>query len=228
MAIRDIITKKVVSIYEGEVVGYVLGLKIRNKMEKIESIIIADDENDMEYILKTQDIFDMNNDCVMIKNKSKLMVTTDTKSTNINMEILGINGINYGKVEDIKYNKNYKIEKILCKNIEFLPKNIINMGENIIIINDTNKKYNRGNFAITNRIKIDDKNTQVVEILPHSTLPTPIKVNSTATLLGRRLNKDLMTNNGEIIARKNSIVTIPMINSAKQFNIMAELIQSVK
>ena len=132
-------------------------------------------------------------------------------------------------LQDIKFTKNYKIDKILCENYEFLPKNIISMGKNIIIINDTDIKYSRGNFALTEKLDINKNNaTQTVEILPHTTLPTPIKVNSTATLLGRRLNRDLTTSNGEVIARKNSVVTIPMINSAKQFNIMAELIQNLK
>ena len=228
MAIRDIISKKVISIFDGEVVGYVLGLKIRDRMQKIENLVVADDENEMEYTLKMQDVFSMDNEFVMIRNKSKLLVTTDSKCSNINMLVVGVNGANYGIIEDIKYSKNYKIDKIICENSEIIPQNIISMSENIIVFNDSDIKYNRSNFAINKVIDIQTNANQKVEILPHSTLPTPIKVNSTATLLGRRLNKDLMTNNGEIIARKNSIVTIPIINSAKQFNIMAELIQSVK
>lgn len=228
MAIRYLITKKVLSIYDSEVCGYVLGIKFGEKMQKINSLIIVNEDEDVEYTLKISDVISIENDYVTIRNKSKLVVTMDNKMDNLNSDIVGINGVSYGTIEDLEIGKNYKINKILCKNAEFLPKNILCVGENVIIVNDTGKNYNRSNFAPLLKVENTKSATQSVEILPHNTLPTPVRVNNTATLLGRRLARDLLNSNGEIIARKNSIITIPIINSAKQFNIMAELVASVK
>ena len=228
MAFRDIITKKILSIYEGEECGFLLGLQFKDKMQGVRYFVVADEEADLEYTLKPHDVLSAGEDYVTIRNKTNLVVSTDTKSSNINSVVVGIDGKNYGLMEDIIWGKNYKIDKILCKDYEFTPKNIINVGKNVIIVNNTERKMARANFAPQEKIDDTKSNTQTVEILPHATLPTPIRVNNTATLLGKRLNKDLMNYNGEIIARKNSVITIPIINSAKQFNIMAELIQNVK
>ena len=58
-----------------------------------------------------------------------------------------------------------------------------------------------------------------------STPTIPIKfTSSNSYLIGKRVNRDIVSLNGELIIRKNAIITAKTLNLAKHFNKLKELV----
>lgn len=230
MSIKNIIGKQVISVYDCQNCGFVLNINISAKFTKLTTITIVDETTDIIYKLNCKDILNITGDYIMIKNKDKLIVSADDINNNyFNATIIDTDGNSFGTINDVKYDKNYNILSILANKIEILPIQILTFNNEYILINNNSKILKKSHFAPRHKKIPQEDSQQTVEILPHQpTLPTPIRINSTASLLGKRLFRDLITPNGEVIARKNSVITVPLINTAKRFGIMTDLIQNIK
>ena len=116
----------------------------------------------------------------------------------------------------------YKINKIITKTNSFKPKQIINIGQVVLINSGTN--FSNKNFYPRKKLIIKKTFDQKVNILS-SVFPTKIVSNN--FLIGKKLFKNLNTKNGFILARKNDVITPTIIQNAKKHNVFNELLNSV-
>ena len=219
MNYSDLINKKVVSIYNGEIEGTVDKI-LFNKNLKLANLIIKTPDEQLK-TLNAKDIFSYGK-YVVIKNSTKLFVSeNEPYITFLNKEVVGINGENFGNVLDVNI-ENLKVKEILTQNTKINPQNIIS-NNNIIIINNGEKQYKKYQFKPKNKISITQNVNQKVAI----TSKIPIKVVSNNSLIGKRLFRDLINNKNIVLARKNTIITNKLLNLAKEQDCLNSLINSV-
>ena len=230
MNIFETIGKKVLSIYDCQCCGIVLNIIMAKNFEKISYFVISDDDNDIIYKLMPCDILGYDNEYITIKNCSKLIVTpTEEVNQNLKTEVIDIEGNSLGKIVDYILDDDYKITKITTQKGEITPKQIVTSSNNLIIFNNLEKPIKKTSFAPKQRAFTQLKANQIVSIQqPEQIQKIPVRINSMTTLLGKKLIHDIASQNGEIIARRNTIITIPLINTIKQYNLMTDLIQSIK
>ena len=106
------ISKIVVSVDDGLVIGYVLDV-VLNNFEKT-GYVVVEDETENEYLLKRENILSISEEYVLIENISDLEFLVQKESSIIGREVLGEDGFSFGKVEGLKFEKN-KFVKIITK-----------------------------------------------------------------------------------------------------------------
>ena len=100
--IKSIVSKKVISVEEGKLCGYVLDLVFDENMKQFLGLIVVDDETENTYFLNRKDIISQGDDCVMIDGENVLSFDISSVRNNpIGKNIYDINGINLGRVVDV-------------------------------------------------------------------------------------------------------------------------------
>ena len=69
--ISEIISKQVVSLYEAKIVGTVVNVTFDEKLSKLKSFIVIDEDSEEEYELSFKDVY-AEKDSLVIKNQTKL------------------------------------------------------------------------------------------------------------------------------------------------------------
>lgn len=226
MQYTNLIGLPVFSIYECESVGYVLNAVFNKHLTKITHLVIADDDNEVLYIINIRNIYKLNNDCLLIKNNTKLSVNNFETCEVINNTIIDLTK---GKdvVKDITLSQDFKIESIDGKNNSFKPAQILYKNNNIILL-DSNNIFKRKNFKPRKaKIKLEHLNTPV-SILQNIGMPTTMRANNLNNIIGKRLSDNLYSRQNEILATKNTTITTNTINIAKQFNVVSSLLSLAK
>ena len=219
MNYTNLLNKNVISIFDGAVCSKIRQGVIKNG--RLVYLVLQND--DKKIILKVKDIFSYSFDSIMIKNKQKLIITNNENEPSfLDKEVFTATGKQMGKVVDIIFNEHFVVQKIITEKCEFDSQKII-VNNDIIIINEQNSNYHLKNFKPTNKINIPEKPEQKVVI----TSKIPIKVIAGNFLVGKKLFRDLVSPNNIVLARKNSIVSISLINTAKEHNSLVELSKCV-
>ncbi len=218
MNYKDILNKNVISIFDGTKCGKV-DSGIFNKNGKLVSLLI--NQNEIKSIVNYCDVFSTCDD-VMIKNKHKIIVSQNENPISfLNKEVFTIFGKYIGNVLDIVINEKLYIEKIITDKQEFSINDVITNNE-VIVIND-NSNHKKHNFAPKNKIEKAKNVEQKVVVATK----VPIKVESGSFLLGKKLFRDFVTKDGITLARRNSLVTISLINAAKERGSLFDLLNCV-
>ncbi len=225
MQYTQIIGSKVFSIYECKNVGYVLGGTFNLKLNKLTNLIVADDDNETTYCLSIRNIYTINNNCVLIKNLTKLVVSDTESQPIINMDIVDITG-KTDTVKDITIDENFNLTTIFGANLTFDPKDIVYTKNNILLVNTSSQKISHKNFRPRTKklTTLITSPAQNVNILQDLTKPTPVRVNNLNTIMGKKLADNLYSRQNEILAYKNTIITQNTINIARQFNVLNNLL----
>ena len=147
------------------------------------------------------------------------------------MKIYNINGECLGTCIDISLNKNNSIEEIIINNGKTIKfKEILNIGKKIILINNNSLKLSK--FKPKSQILKIKKDYNKKVVILKDTLPKQqtisYEINDKITtdsrfLIGRILNKDIISFNGEIIAKVGSIITKDIINKASSYGKLIEI-----
>ena len=219
MNYTQLLNKEVISIFDGQKCGKVHCGNF-NHSGKLSSLIISD--NEKFQTLDIKDIFACANDCIMIKNNTKLIVANHANNKLLHKEVFTISGKCVGHVSDIIVNEKFYIDKIITNSAEFSFNQIIK-NNNIIVINDENSHYKPHQFAPKAMVTAKSIPQQKVVI----TTKIPIKVNSKSFFLGKKLFKDFVSKDNIVLARKNNFVSQSLINIAKEHNSLFELSQCV-
>ncbi len=229
MQYTQIIGSKVFSVYECQNTGYVLGATFNQKLNRLTNLIIADDETETTYCLSIRNIYKINNNCVLIKNLTKLAVGNTESQPIINNEIVDISG-STDKVKDVTINQNFEIESIVGEKATIKPQDVVCAKNGILLVNTSEQKLSRKSFRprTKNLTKIETAPAQTVNILEDITKPTPIRMNNLNNIIGKRLSENLFSRQNEILAYKNTVITQNTINIARQFNVLNNLLMLAK
>jgi len=236
--ISELISLPVLNIYEGEFEGIVYNIVFDCNIKKCKYACILNEDEGIKKILKLTDIFKISKDSLLIKNNSVLSLECSHDNiiskctTPLNLKVYNIDGEFIGKCTDVNLDKNFKIESIIINQDKIIPtKEIMSLGKSLIFTNDTPIKISKfkPKFVIKTQ---NETNQNKIILLNNNNTPTQIEqktnhqtkiITDYSFLIGRILERNIIATNGEILAKKNSVITKEIVNKTSLYGKLAEL-----
>ena len=229
MNFTKLIGTQVISAHNGKLEGFVSDVIFSKNYKKLKALLIVNDMEEKQ-ILKTNYVYKIGEEIVLIKNSSALLVAEPENYIGIiNKQTIDIEGNNLGRVTEIEIGDKWIVDNIITENSNFLPQKIICVDD-FIVLNTNDTHFKPHNFAP--KLKIEKvESTATVEAMqpvyekiePKPTTPTQVKVNTSLDLLGKRLRRDFIVFGNQILAPRNTVITSSLLSTAKQMNVLNEL-----
>jgi len=237
--IANILQKDVICIYDCVRYGKVSSIYLSPRLKCTYMGVF---HNNMEYAISTKDISSIDNDCIMIANRSSLTLRInidkqleDCIALN-NPDVYTSTGKSCGKLKSVILDDKYNLQYIVLENNENILKDrILRINKDICILKSNEKesvskykpkKIPSGN--IKNSIVTIQKDfiTDKSDVKPVETkMSNKISIADTSLLLGRITTKQIVAINGEIIARDKAKITKEIIKKARINGKLYELIK---
>ena len=223
--LSEIISKNIYAIDEGKMVGYILCPVFEDCF--LQGYIVCDDEVEQEKFLSSKDIVSSTKQAMFINSIFDMQnVEIITAISPLGKLVFDNQGTNFGRVEECFIENNY-IKKLQTNLCEIMQKNISTIGQDCVIFNKnkknrkkTIKNYNKNINLITKlpKVEILNKIENKNEMLEFSsTLPIKAVANK-SKLIGKKITKDILGFNNEIIAKQDEIITEKIIKKANKHN----------
>ncbi len=229
--VSNIISSYVVSVYNGQIEGIVNNILFNNKKQAKYLVISQNDEQFL--VLETKDIYKTGEGAVIVKNSDvlSLMESSELKMKEcfspINSIVVSIDGNYIGHVSDIELDNKYNIKNFIVDGQVFELNKVINISESAIIINTLDIKTSLSKFKSKTKIVIGNERitNQTVSVMSNQTiLPNRTMLNYNF-LIGRKVSKDILNFNGEIIIKENQTVNSKVLDIARINGKLRELIK---
>lgn len=242
MQLQDLLSKPVLSLYDGTNEGFVLSVWLDEKLKKVKALIISNNDDNSpidELLLHYNDILKIGKDAIVIKNNS--LLETKNLNYNINYSYSPINNSAYtidgeylGKISDIEIDDKFNVLHFIIGQKQIPANMLATFSNGTIIFNTETKKIKLQNLkpAIKNLQNISTLNNTVTildkfnedKLKENETLKTITRLSTNNNLLiGKSVTKNITSENGEIIARKNSIINAKTIILATAHQKIREL-----
>lgn len=241
--ISEIISSPVISLYESEFQGTILNIIFDCKTQKCKFLSIINDEDELEKVININDIYKVGTHCVFIKNTSciELKSNYDYLSCNysslINLPIYNLEGENLGIVQDIELDSKFNLERIYLNNgnkIEY--NNLVNLGKSAILISDSTVNISKFRPKLKPATTTKQCPNKVIILSDQYNTTTKSKAQNKSYnkqnnkiitdyrfLINRTITQDILSFNGELIAKQNSKVTKEIINKASLYGKLMEI-----
>ena len=252
--LSDILSKQIVNLYNGKYEGTIKDISFDEKFKQAKWLILFDEESE-EFALDINKIYMVGENAITIKNGDGLFLTStlnkNFKNNPINLPCYTVGGNLLGKLNDIEFNKNFYVSNFHVNKNTFPLNKIVNIGNNLIVINDDDKKIKLSNF----KPKIQTNDTKAMQVVSiqkketntnENTIPkieeivdadTPTKkpfivnkginqqkiLSNQNFLLGRKATKTVYGINNEVIIKKDNIINSKNLEYAKLHNKISEL-----
>ena len=229
--VSNIISSYVVSVYNGQIEGIVNNILFNNKKQAKYLVISQNDEQFL--VLETKDIYKIGEGAVIVKNSDvlSLMESSELKMKEcfspINSIVVSIDGNYIGHVSDIELDNKYNIKNFIVDGQVFELNKVINISESAIIINTLDTKTSLSKFKSKTKIVMGNERitNQTVSVMSNQTiLPNRTMLNYNF-LIGRKVSKDILNFNGEIIIKENQTVNSKVLDIARINGKLRELIK---
>ena len=229
--VSNIISSYVVSVYNGQIEGIVNNILFNNKKQAKYLVISQNDEQFL--VLETKDIYKTGEGAVIVKNSDvlSLMESSELKMKEcfspINSIVVSIDGDYIGHVSDIELDNKYNIKNFIVDGQVFDLNKVINISESAIIINTLDIKTSLSKFKSKTKIVMGNERitNQTVSVMSNQTiLPNRTMLNYNF-LIGRKVSKDILNFNGEIIIKENQTVNSKVLDIARINGKLRELIK---
>ncbi len=217
--ISNYISKKVITLDEGEYAGFVLNVIFDEDLNKLIGFIVVDEESDNVFTFKKEEVRAVGEDCIIISSAKKLQIFLEEDGNSpVGKQVYDTSGFLLGRVVDVVID-GLQVRRIITTKCEFFRRNIRKLGKNYIIFGNKERKKNKKE---TKLFKIEDENMpkvyiQKVGTMPSQSQPYRLLANQNS-ILGRTMINDLYGYNNEIIAKKYDIINQNIINRAKMHN----------
>lgn len=274
--LTEILSKPVISLSNCKTEGIVRDAVFDRNFKRLKFLILFDnDEHLDDKSLNINSIYSYGENAIIVKDDEDLSLVvsnmqTCDKSNVINCSCYTYLGKFLGKVTDILLDEKYYIKGLIVGQTTIEISDIINTGEDTVIVQDKEVKINVTNLKRKKKkcVKLQDiklDNSQKVYILnpqekfeeqeikeetinieegvkelEENTVKETPKIKYKLTelpsnpmlvttnyefLIGRKLDRNLYSQNLELIARKNTKITTDIINKARLLNKTRELIK---
>lgn len=242
MKLGDILSKPVLSLYNGTNEGTVLTACFDKELKKLKSLIIisenkTDFESDEEYVLDAKRIFGLGTNAITIKNNSHLELLSNIDTTiifnsPINSEAYYIDGSYVGKITDVELDEKLNITQFVIQDNMLPNVQLASYSPGTIIfynsVRTCNVKKMKPIFAKP-RIETEQK---VETFAPITKLSQPETINqniqkrypNSSILVGKKATKTILTPNGEVLIKKGQYInakTITLIASHQKLRELA-------
>lgn len=235
--ISNIISMPIISIYESQYCGIVYNVLIDYKYKKIKYISILNENDNIPRIIAIDNLYKIGNDCIFIKNQENLSLQINYEEelkkyyNPINLIAYDFSGKYLGVVNDATFNSKNRIDEFIINNKSYKINEILNVGNSAIIVNNNKidlKKFKPKEKVIKPTINLNEKVIALSPIINNKESSfDESKGNKIITdfrfLTGRKLNKDVIAINGEIIAKSGSCITKEIINKASFYGKLVEI-----
>lgn len=229
--LSQIISSTVISLFESEEVGIVYDAIFDYKTKKCKYVCILNEESNIIYSLNYQNVVSFGKDCTYIKNSSalelldNLALECSTKKTPLNQKIYTLEGDYLGTCRDIEIDEDGNLINLILEDFTIGKNKIINIGS-VIIVGNENVKIAK--FKPTTKIKSNntpskDKVVILSEPTSQPTQPQNKIITDSRFLLGRKVDKDIIATNGEIIARAGATITKGILACASSYGKLIEV-----
>lgn len=213
--INEIITKPVLTIYEGEIVGNIDGIIVDKKIKKILYYTIEDDR----YIMPSS-IYTVGKNAIVVKNMSVIL---DEQSVSgiplpLGIRVYNMEGEYIGKVRDISVKESGAINTLIMDNDECIEvSKILSASKNSIITMSANTTVKRSSF-----MRKTEKPAETIQtVVPN--VVTPRTSANISFLIGKICLKDIKGMTDEVIIKKGTKINTSLINIASQNGKLKEL-----
>ena len=232
--ISDIISTPVISLFEGEYLGIIYNIMFDYKQKKCNYACILDENDNIPHLIKFRDIYKLGTSCIYIKNKTVLDLQSNCEKeieenlNPLNLKVFDLDCNYLGTSHDIIIDDNYRIYQILLNNGKTINcDEIYNIGKSTIIVGKDNISIQKLKPA-SKKLKIEQTEKKVIILSDflkkETTEPQNNKIiTDFRFLIGRILSQDVVAVNGELIAKKDAIVTKEIVNKASYFGKLVEI-----
>ena len=230
---NDLISKNVLSLYEGELLGCVEKLYFDKKIKKLIALEVLS-ENETRFILPTKNIYKVGKHAITIKNNQALNLKIE--ETNLcRFPILSkaytINGEYLGTIKDVTINSKFITETLSLEDNATIDINLLaSCGKNTIIFYDKHQPKKTSTRSTNKPDEYKQESVQTVSILPIENIsPTynenQIKptVQNPNFLLGRICTKDIFNFNNELLIKSHGVVTKKNLKEINKYGKLREL-----
>ncbi len=233
--ISDIISTPIISLYESEYIGIINNIMFDCKSKKIKYVCILDEEENTPKVISSGNIYRIGECCIFVKNKNQIELESNCSMdlenciNPINLKVYNLDCQYIGTSRDIIVDEKFHIQNILLNNGQVVEsKDIFNIGKNTIIIGSSNIKVNSLK-PITKKIRIKKTEEKKVLILKdyikkeenHS--QNNKIITDFRFLIGRVIRQDIIALNGELIAKKDAVITKEIVNKASNYGKLVEI-----
>ena len=223
--LSDYISKKIISIEQGAIIGYVLDVNFDDELKMLEEFIIVDEESEQTFSLSISDILSKSEECLVISSSQVLSVSLSLVTNNpIGKPVYDKNGVNLGIVKDVLLNQN-NLKKLITSKCEIPSRYIKKSGNNCIIYGNRLKKQKKYDFKVKNseilpKVQIENQIIDLSVKKKNNNLQiSPIRLFANVnSLLGKVITTDIFGLNNEIIAKKYDKINQNLIKKAKLHN----------
>ena len=234
--ISECISKKVVSLESGNVVGYILDAVFDDELKENMGFLVVDEESEELYFLSNDKIKAKSHECLIVEYNSDIVPYYFSATNNpIGKPVLDCDGVNLGNVIDVVL-QGRSVKKIVTTKCEFTITFLRKSGKDCLIFGKKSKKNSKkvlfsANFSKLPSVIIEkinhgncDKINNSVTFLGAGYAEKPVRfISSSDMLIGKKISKDIVGYNNELIGRKNEKITKNIIEKAKKhgkFNIL--------
>ena len=229
MKLSSIIGKQVFVVYDAMLLGTIHDVAFNNNYTKILGFYFFDQEEN-EYYLKTKNIYSIN-DFVVIKNTNNISneFLLNKPLSPLGKQMVSTKGENYGILLDMQIDDKFNIENFESNtNKTVCPTEIVTISNNIVL----GKNIKLSSFKpkkLKNNGVLPNLSVSILKIEPEASqklMPSKITVNSDI-LIGKKLSKNIIGKNNELILKQNQVLTAKQVILAKQHDKLNELFYSV-
>lgn len=231
MLLSEIISKPIISLNEGKIVGVVSNAIFSNFLTKVLYFeILSEDENQKENLLDKDGIKCIGEDALILKQNYNFTANFEPYiSSPINGLAYSTTGKLLGKIINVEVDNKYNVINILTNAHTLKIDSLVSHSNDLYIFNLEDRKVKKisnkfnfpkaqNNIKVTSLPLIKEISSQVAQ----TSLPTKTITNS-ELLLGKRATRTIQTQNGEIIAKKGYIINQKILLSATKNQKLREL-----
>lgn len=221
--ITNFIAKDVISIEEGEYVGYILSCEFSDNLKMLDGFIVVDEESEQEKFLPAKNIKIIGKNAIFIENLSKIELNLiNYANYPIGKSVFDNKGNFLGKVKNILLN-NLKPSKILTDFCQLPISLVCSIGKDYVFIGK-NKKRKYKSFSINSELpkveilsnQIDESdNFKILQNTQNFTLPVKVTL-APSSLLNKKATVDIFGFNNELIIKEGQVITQNKIDKAKK------------
>ncbi len=245
MEIRDLLSRPVLSLYEGEMLGTVCGVMLDKKLKSMSCIEFVTDD-DMHYVVLAKNIYHVGKNAITIKNNDFAELRDNLEplpyaSDPTGSKVYSITGELLGVIQSVELGTKYEVTKITLENgAEVDLSRLANCSKNTVLVYDEHTTVNVNKFKLPKPKFFKSRKDQNVSTLPVMSEPEPVaqpavevytpnislpnkSVTNSSFIIGRRVTKEIFGLNSDIIIKKNTKITQNTINTATKFGKLKEL-----
>ena len=220
--VSEKISKKVVSIEDGDCVGYILSACFDAQLKTLEGFVVADEESEKEMFLPFAAICMETDEYVFVENSSKLSIAVDDFINPVGKIVFDLNGVDFGRVNDV-ITERKNVKKIITDKCEIVVNQIYSFGKDFIFISNKrklNKKSKKIQKNVENLPKIQIQSVKIEENEENihvKSFSKPMRISMTPTsVVGKFATCDIFGLNNELILHKNEVISQAKLAKAKK------------